>query len=99
MLRYRLQLCDCLRQSSRLLLRVRFVHRSNERLFASLSRFQTRRASDEGNVVMAKSRQVLNGLANSMQIIDADVAHQRSRGSYVDKNKRDLPQLQIFQQK
>lgn len=46
---------------------------------------------------MAVRCKVLNGLANSMHIINSDIAHSRQRRRNIDEYQRDLPRLQIVE--
>ena len=75
-----------------------FLHGTQKCLFSGHRGFQTQRPGDEGNFFVAQSSQMLHRLADSVEIVNPDIAHPGSRRPDIDEDQRHLPELQVFEQ-
>src|SRR5215472_1596801 len=71
-----------------------FHHGRPERLPSGYCRFQMHWAAYERDASMPKGREVLHGLSNPLEVIDADVDDSLGIRSNVDNDPRDLAQAQ-----
>src|SRR5882724_5344606 len=74
-----------------------FAHRFFKRISPYHRRPQLQGSGDEADAFVAHSRQVLNGLANSMGVIDTNVADARRLRSNVDEYQWQVPKTEMLQ--
>src|SRR6185437_3822549 len=76
-----------------------FFHGFDESALPSHGRLQYQRTGNKRDAFMTKRREVLNGLANAMLIVDADIADSRKRRPDVDEDEGDLASFQIVEER